>query len=119
MPSRSEEVKNIIEKNNLSNCILSYPTKTIFDAAELLRNCKILITPDTGILHIASALNIPTVGIYRQNESNFNFWYPKSDMSYVVRSKFDKQEGIEVFDINEVISSVDTIVQTLKLENSS
>ena len=93
LPSRQDEIRDIILSENLSNCILSYTTETIFDATELMRCCDILISPDTSFIHIASAIDLPTIGLYYKD--NFTYWGPKSSINYVVRTNnydlvFDK-----------------------------
>lgn len=110
LPTRQTEIKKIIQNYNLKNCILSYPTKTIFDAAELLRSCNLLISPDTSLIHIASALDLPTIGIYRNNDDHINLWKPLSSIHYVVRSSVDGYNTIEGFDIHEVASIADKIL---------
>lgn len=84
LPSRQNEINDIILKENLSNCTLSYTTKTIFDATELIRSCDLLISPDTSFIHIASAIDLPTIGLFYKN--NFVYWGSKSTISYVVRT---------------------------------
>ena len=84
LPSRQNEINDIILKENLSNCTLSYATKTIFDATELIRSCDLLISPDTSFIHIASAIDLPTIGLFYKN--NFVYWGSKSTISYVVRT---------------------------------
>lgn len=105
LPSRREEIKDIINSEILSNCILSFETKTIFDATELIRNCKLLISPDTSLIHIASAINLPTVAIC--NKNNIKAWGPRSSINYVVSSKIEnKGDTIEGFSIEEVYNCV-------------
>ncbi|AGR78013.1 ADP-heptose:LPS heptosyltransferase [Aliarcobacter butzleri 7h1h] len=92
LPSRQKEINEIIKSEKLSNCVLSYTTKTIFDAAELIRCCDLLISPDTSFIHISSGINLPTIGIYYKN--NFNYWGPKSDIKYVIKSDIDKKSHL-------------------------
>lgn len=42
-------------------------TKTINDAAALVQRLKLLITPNTGLLHVASCCNINVVGLYHND----------------------------------------------------
>lgn len=58
-----------------------------------MRCCDILISPDTSFIHIASAIDLPTIGLYYKD--NFTYWGPKSSINYVVRTNnydlvFDK-----------------------------
>ncbi len=105
LPSRREEMKNILNKEGLSNCILSFETKTIFDATELIRNCNLLVSPDTSLIHIASAIDLPTIAIC--NKSNIKTWGPRSTINYVVSSEVEnKGDTIEGFSIEEIYNFV-------------
>lgn len=108
LPHRQKEIDNIISSEKLENCILSYTTKTIFDAAELMRACDLLISPDTSFIHIASGMNLPTIGIYYKD--NFFCWGPRSSISYITRSFCDgKSNATKGIDYNEVSKYVKEI----------
>ncbi|RBQ32645.1 hypothetical protein CRU92_02720 [Arcobacter sp. FW59] len=106
LPTRQAEISEIISNENLANCILSYETKTIFDATELMHSCDILISPDTSFIHIASAIDLPTIGIYNKNK--IAPWGPRSSIKYLVCSNLDDEvdEFIDGFSIDEVVNCV-------------
>lgn len=84
MPHKRESFTELILKEKLTNIMLTYPTNSIFDAAELIGKMDIVITPDTSFIHIASGLNVPTVGLYWNIPTKTIEWGPKSDMFEVV-----------------------------------
>jgi len=45
-------------------------THSINDAAAIVQNLKLLITPSTGLLHVASCFDIGVVGLYRHDPSD-------------------------------------------------
>ena len=50
----------------------------------IITQLNILITPDTSIVHVASAYNIPTFGLYVRYKTNDLIWSPyNTDFSYV------------------------------------
>ena len=108
LPSRQKEINDIILSEELSNCILSYSTKTIFDAAELIRACDLLISPDTSFIHIAPAIDLPTIGLYYKD--NFNYWGPKSNINYVVTTgddgKSNATKGIDFDKISKYVKEI-------------
>lgn len=108
LPSRQKEMKEIIENQNLKNCIISYPTETIFAVTELLRSCDLIISPDTSLIHISSALNLPTIGIYRKDDEHIKLWGPLSDINYVIQSSVDGNNTIDGFNVKEVVYSVES-----------
>jgi len=65
-----------------------YPTFfNISDIQPFLCRLHIVISVDTSIVHIASAFNIPTVGIYADDKVNFSQWSPNNNKSKVVFSR--------------------------------
>lgn len=44
--------------------------------AALLRYAKLLISPDTSIIHVAAALKVPAVVLYHQHDPALLPWYP-------------------------------------------
>ncbi|MDD3769137.1 MAG: glycosyltransferase family 9 protein [Sulfuricurvum sp.] len=111
LPSRRTELEKMIQDHQLSNCLLSYQTDTIFDAAELIRRLDLLISPDTSVIHIASALDIPTVGIYRNDEQHIALWGPRSKQHVVIKSSVLDDNSLEGFDTEQ---TVDKSLELLK-----
>ena len=61
----------------------------IMESAALTKMCKVVIGGDTGIMHIAAALNVPTVTIFSCSDPALHA--PYSNASYVVTCKVDCQ----------------------------
>lgn len=70
-------------------------TKTIHHSAALIRNSSLLISPDTVVVHIASAYNIPTLAIFCDTQ-NMIMWPPRSQQSM----------SILVDDVNSISATV-------------
>ena len=61
-----------------------------------------VITPDTSIVHIASAFNIPIVTIHEDNRDSYQLFAPTSKYSRTVFSEFsDRLDGYNVDKIIE------------------
>ncbi len=71
MPDRLS-YKNHLE-NEFNHVISSPSTKTIFDAAYLIQQFRLFISPDTSLVHIASCYNIPMVTLYMTNLDSRRF----------------------------------------------
>ena len=95
--------KNIVrlsQKMNLPYVVPSYKTASVLDVAALIQNLQLIITPDTSIVHIASAFNIPIVSIHEQNNDSYRSFAPKSQYSKTVFSEFsDRLEGYNIDNI--------------------
>lgn len=106
MPNRAND-KKILEELFI-NVIHSPKTSSIYDAAFLIEKLSILITPDTSLIHIASAYNVPVVGLYRNNPLHYKRFYP-----YLVRhQKVISETGdIENISVNAVVSAFNKVVK--------
>ena len=88
--------KNIVrlsQKMSLSYVVPSYKTDSVLDVAALIQNLQLIITPDTSIVHIASAFNIPIVSIHEKNNDSYRLFAPKSQHSKTVFSEFGDRLG--------------------------
>lgn len=57
--------------------IPSYPpTHDIHQIAGLIANARCIITPDTGTVHLATALGTPLVALYRSDGKSEHYWAP-------------------------------------------
>ncbi|AIL32875.1 glycosyltransferase family 9 protein [Basilea psittacipulmonis] len=63
-----------------------YPTQSIYDSIELIRNARLLISVDTATVHIACGLNKPIIAFYNHDDVNFKSWHPNCpDNAHVIR----------------------------------
>ncbi len=57
--------------------IYSYPpTSDIHQIAALIAHARCLVTPDTGVVHIATALGVPLVALYTSDGQSEYYWAP-------------------------------------------
>lgn len=101
LPSRYKFFEDIIVENKIKNLITPYKTKNIYEAAEILKNSNLLISPDTSFIHIASGLNVPTIGLFWDNPIKYLEWGPKSDLSYAIKNR-TKESNLKDIDIEEI-----------------
>ena len=67
-----DKLSNIIESKSYNNVINLIGKTSIVESAQVIQLSKACISVDTGMLHMACALNKPTVGIYyNENLSHF------------------------------------------------
>jgi len=111
LPHRRNEISHYLENKQFHNISLAYETKTIFEAMALVSKLNILITPDTSFIHIASALQVPLIGIYSGNSDNFNLWEPKNKIYKIVRSAHTLENSIEGFDKTIVLKYLDLLLK--------
>lgn len=114
LPERRPELEHIIAKHHLSNCQLSYQTNTIFDVAALLMVFDLLISPDTSTIHIASAVDIPTVGIFRNDDQHIALWGPLSTCHEIIRSSVLDDNTLEGFSTEEVVNKSIKLIHAKK-----
>jgi ADP-heptose:LPS heptosyltransferase len=100
-PNSVTKTNKIVSELDLDFVIPSYTTKTIIDAAALIEQLDLIISPDTSIVHVASALDKPIVSIHENNKYSFRSWSPTSTLTKTVFSPNDN--SIDGFDVEKVI----------------
>ena len=74
-------------------------------------------TPDTAVVHMASALNKPVIGVYRYNMQNYEEWKPVGMYSQRLlnRQPFSKNDSVRVheFDWQDLVLARATILKAL------
>ncbi len=77
--------------------------QNILQSAELIRHSELLLTPDTAVVHVAVAFNVPLLAVYTltigKHETEHVIWSPLSSNAKVVLSK-EKASKYDVADVN-------------------
>lgn len=85
-------------------------SKNIINAINILRKVDLVVTPDTSIIHIASALEKPLIGIYRKGNA-MKCWGPKGTNYKIVIS--NSKDEINELETDKVIENVKIILQEI------
>jgi ADP-heptose:LPS heptosyltransferase len=101
------EIKN---KINHQNCDV-YPTGSIDDVIAIISRTSFVFTPDTSIVHIASAFDIPNFILYSSKASYITEWLPYNcPFDVIISNPGEPIENIEtayiIKKMNEFLSSV-------------
>jgi heptosyltransferase III len=108
-PEDSDEKREIELQN--SNVRQSPSTKNLNEVGEIVKNLKILITPDTSLIHIASCFNTPLIGLYRKTLVDHNQFGPLSHLQEIIISPTPDVIDIET---ERVIASLSKMMNTLQ-----
>ena len=100
-PGNLQSIYEKVTESSLDYVVTSYKTDTILDAAALISQLGLIITPDTSIVHIASAFNKPIVTIHENNQDSYQLFTPTSDINKTVFSP--KKDTLEGYDVQKVI----------------
>ncbi len=73
------EEKRELEKLH-PGVIQSPSTRNLYEVGEIVKKLKILITPDTSLVHIASCFNTPLIGLYRKTLVDHTQFAPLSTL---------------------------------------
>jgi ADP-heptose:LPS heptosyltransferase len=80
----------------------------LLEVSAIISRMKILISPDTSLVHIARSFKVPVVGLYTRFGKNFEMWKPYGQDDGAVISNND----YNIFDIS-VDSVYDTVVRLM------
>lgn len=76
----------------------------IQEVIALIKNCEMIISPDTSIVHIGVGLEKKVIAVYREDivGNNSILWGPNSDKAIQIFSKENKDDDINNFDMREI-----------------
>ncbi len=89
--------------------LLSPMTPTVLHVAALIQNVRLLVSPDTSVIHIAASNGIPVVGMYLPFDSSLPKWYPWRVYSRILVS--DDYRSLESISPESVIRGVREILE--------
>jgi ADP-heptose:LPS heptosyltransferase len=98
-----------------SHC-LSFPEQgdaSLLELAAIIEGALAVITPDTSIIHFASATKTPVVGFYTQMQ-DVHEWLPHQVKNRVVISS--KNEPTSAIPIPKMINAIDDFIKELDIE---
>jgi len=99
----------MISELGLDYVIPSYTTETIIDAAAIVEQLDLIITPDTSIVHIASSFDKPVVSIHENNKDSFRLWSPSSTLSKTIFA--ESSYGLFDYSVNDIVKSAADILK--------
>jgi len=86
-------------------------TKSIYEAGQIIKQAKLLISSDTALIHVASCYNTAVVGLYRAHEIHVDRFYP-----FLIPNKCVISTSYKIEDI-PIKSVVEAAEEMLGLEN--
>lgn len=110
-PKKLERVDQLIKEMGLSYVSSSYKTSKILDVAALVKNLDIVITPDTSISHIASALNKPVITVHEKNQKSYQLFAPTSLLNKTFFSQ--KHNNLQGYDVQELINYTSHLINKI------
>jgi ADP-heptose:LPS heptosyltransferase len=111
-PNSVLKTNKIVSELGLDFVVPSYTTKTILDVAALIEQLDLIISPDTSIVHVASAFDKPIVSIHENNKHSFRLWSPSSTLSKTVFAT--SRYGLVDYSVNDIVKSAVDIIQTIE-----
>jgi ADP-heptose:LPS heptosyltransferase len=65
---------------------LVFPSRSIDDVVALVAIADLVITPDTSVVHISAAFDVPCIAMYHSLWWNMHKFAPRSSRSWLVHS---------------------------------
>lgn len=108
MPSQraaAEAVLRALQAEKLTGYV--YQTASVFDMFALVRGAKLVVTPDTSVVHVASGFKKPTVAFYK-SYSAYNA--PNNTKAFVINTD---PADVNLFEQNALFQAVASVRECL------
>lgn len=89
------------------------PTDSIRPVMALMSHVKLLITPDTSLVHIAAAFEVPVVAVYANEPELIDQWVPRATTIRVIRSNHPK--SLDGYSQDALIHETGTLLKTVRV----
>lgn len=76
--------------------VFVFPSRSIMDAVSLVQRSAFVVTPDTAIIHIAAAFDVPCVALFNRLAWNFDKFYPLSVSSEALLPPSDSENLADI-----------------------
>lgn len=98
----------------LSACseINNFKSRNLNDAISLIANSKLLISPDTAMVHVAAAYGIPLLGLYSGLDDFYAKFFAACSVKEIVRAE-KGDYGIKSIKYDDVKSALEKILQKI------
>lgn len=111
-PSEMKQVNELINEFKQQN-IVYFKSNSINDIFSIVSHSKLLLTPDTSVVHIASAFSIQIIALYSGNDIFFDKFKPSFDeitaaKSQIIRAN-EGDDGIHSITIEQVKNAIENV----------
>ncbi len=93
-PGASAQAAAVVKAIDRKNVLLAFGTDNILELASLIKECDVVISPDTAVIHVASVYNKKILGFYI-NTDNYKWFYPRCDHFKIMLSKKEQLRDID------------------------
>jgi len=107
-PGGREHARAMVDAVARTNVVLAVETANVLELAALIKECELVLSPDTAVIHLASAYNKKIVGFYI-NTDNYRWFYPASDQDHY-RVQLAPRQEIGRIDIAATMADVDVLL---------
>lgn len=100
-PETINTVEVVCESNEFNNVIYHQDCRSIYDAIAMIKCADAVISVDTAIVHIATGLKKPVMGLYNPDKDNYAAWHPNQNNAETVFAKYAEPADINLLDWRE------------------
>ena len=114
VPGKEDFVARVVSRVNHPRVMASPMDSSFAMTVALIERSDLLFSPDTFVVHLASALNAPVVSVFSPDEHNYEAWRPLGDKVRVVftakpKSRKDRV-SVNSFSREELRAAIDAVL---------
>jgi ADP-heptose:LPS heptosyltransferase len=117
-PNEREVLENL--KRTARVPIMTFDDLSLPEITALASSAELFVGNDSGIAHIAAAVETPTVVIF--GSSNIYHWHPwtnaPNEIVYYAGNNFDKQKFIEQITVENVIEAIEKVLSSQYIQTA-
>lgn len=99
---------------DFNNVYYFEPTKDILDTAAIIKSAKMVVTPDTSVVHFSTAFQVPMLGLYSTKATLITEWLPYNITYEKVVTK--KREPLDTIELQDIFDKLGLLIKRIALK---
>ncbi|MBK4733512.1 glycosyltransferase family 9 protein [Noviherbaspirillum pedocola] len=103
VPERLEEARNAIEHQRLERTRIFSAQENFFQLPALLKQCDLIISVETAVMHLANAVGVPVIALMRQKNPE---WAPIDRENSIVITAAKRSDWVKEIPVAAVMNAL-------------
>lgn len=105
VPEEMSTARKFFDQQTLDRCQLFSAQDNFFQLPAILRECDLIISVETAVMHLANAVHVPVIALMRQKNPE---WAPIDKENSVVITTLNRRDWVKAITVSQVIAALPT-----------
>lgn len=103
VPEKMDQARRMLAELKVANVVLFSAGENFFQLPAMLARCRLIISVETAVMHLANAVHVPVIALMRQTSPE---WTPIDEANSTIISVKSRKGWITEIGVDEVLACV-------------